>query len=671
MMSVLFFSAPTRALCNLFSLIVIFTLLLSLGVAQQISNEHNDTAMKLPVLRVERQSVAGGAELITIMARVYEVNGTEAEIPMVSVLRDNMGDEDPENDRLRYVWMLTYTHPSLKQRIAAAIPFFYAKVGNKRNISGKAPPPILDLARTDRKLWNSILWMALQNLFLDSTEMAIKASANHYRRSVNDYHKVHIVRALAILSLYEADTGAQPVFTPTELRDIQARLSLTEKTLGGIVDDIYLQRVHQKTISTVSETRAQNWELLRQRAEAEGLYFEPLEQPDGSATHALIWVAHSDVVSNKNRSFNARFLNIKSPWNDNQLINWKGYKETRYFDSDNRQVSAETKGARAVQMIPLAIYGLDYPKIPALLIDFRNNLNPKKREVSRRILDDLARNVLAISKFGDVHFFLGRALLDFITDRRGIDLNQPSRLRAYSQLKLLVSLTHSLDSKLRTDISKRLEYVSINPMENDVKSEAKLANAQYQSLLKYARDPQGLPALLRDDRCEEMTTLVHGKTKRFMFRLANIMSLGLYTHREEESPELLAGLDKKRKISYHRRFLREIAKSSPNVEVVWRIEDIKRSLRFMAEHGGGADPTVAHTIAQIFTLTKDEELRRLCLSCLSHMSNDAARNELSRIYQHQNTDDNWRIQIAKALHDFYDRDTEEPSKDAVITLVAQ
>ena len=43
------------------------------------------------------------------------------------------------------------------------------------------------------------------------------------------------------------------------------------------------------------DERGHNWELLRQRAEAESLYFEPLQMPDGSATHALIWVSKRDL----------------------------------------------------------------------------------------------------------------------------------------------------------------------------------------------------------------------------------------------------------------------------------------------------------------------------------------------------------------------------------------
>jgi len=66
-------------------------------------------------------------------------------------------------------------------------------------------------------------------------------------------------------------------------------------------------------------------------------------------------------------------------------------------------------------MIPLALYGLDHPKIPVLLVDFRDSQNPKRREMSRRILQDLTKNVLAFSQFGDLPYFLGRSVFDFVT----------------------------------------------------------------------------------------------------------------------------------------------------------------------------------------------------------------------------------------------------------------
>jgi hypothetical protein len=294
-------------------------------------------------------AVAGGAELLTIFGSLdglHRGDDPEKEVPLVSVLRDTLGDSDPENDRLRHVWMLTYTEPSFVQRMAAAVPFLYNRAGDKKRAGKNGPPPVIDLAATGKDVWKKIFWAALQNILLDSYGFPIKASTRAYRRNVGDYRKAHIVRALAILSLYEAGTGAAPAFNASELRDIQARLMLTEKTLGGIVDDIHLQRVYQKQTTLARDVRGHNWELLRQQAESQSLYFEPLELPDGSATHAMLWVARPDLVSNRDRRFEARFLNISNPWRDDRLRYWKGYTETRYFDAENRPVEPSTPGAR-------------------------------------------------------------------------------------------------------------------------------------------------------------------------------------------------------------------------------------------------------------------------------------------------------------------------------------
>jgi hypothetical protein len=605
-----------------------------------------------PGFRLERIPIAGGAELLTIFGQLDGLpheGGQSAEVPLVSVVRDTLGDENTDNDRLRYVWMLTYTKPTFGQRLASAVPFLYSRVGNKERAGKDAPPPLMDLAGADREVWERFLWTALQNILLDPYTMPLKAASRTFRRNLSDYRKAHIVRALAILSLYEAETGAPAAFTPTEMSDIQARLMLSEKMFGGIVDDIYLQRVYEKQTTLMRDLRGHNWELLRQRAEAEALYFEPLEMPDGSVTHALLWVARPDIARNRERRFDARFLNIANPWKDERLQNWKGYTQTRYFDADNRPVEANAEGAHAVEMIPLALYGLDFPKIPMLLVDFRDAANPKKREMSRRVLEDVTRNLLSLSSFANIPYFLGRTIYDFVTSKRGMDLNQPSRLRTYSQLKLLLQLQASLDPGLRDEITRRLERVSLNPLENNLEAEAELARDQYAALVAYAKRADGLPARLDRDRRAEMMPLKHGRPEQVLFRLANVLSFGLYTHREKATPELKTQLDVKRQLAFHERFLRQVAKSTPQVEVAWNIEDVRRSLRFIAENGSDANRKVASAAARIFTRTEDEEARSLCLNGLYRINNETAKNELLRIYRDQKLEARWRTQSAEYL----------------------
>lgn len=614
------------------------------------AGESNPAVVLSQILRLERVEVPGGAELITVQAKLagLESANNDKWIPLVSILRDTLGDDTVENNRLRYVWPLTYTRPSLKQRLAAAVPFFYARVGNK-NKTTRTPPPALDLASPESEVWNKIFWTALQNILLDPYGTPIKASTSSYRRNTGDYRKSHIIRALSVLALYQEVQG-ESAFSPSEMATIQARLMLTDKTFGGLVDDANLPDYYARKTAQTRDARGHNWELLRQRAEAESLYFEPLLMPDGSATHAFIWVAKRDLAKQQGARFSGRFLNIANPWTDKRLLQWDGYVETRYFDADNQPVASDTPGAQAVEMIPLGLYGLDNPKIPMLLVDFRDNYNPKKREMSRRVLNDVTRNVLSVSKFGSLPFFLGRTVFDFVTGRRGMDINQPSRLQTYSQLKLLLALNNSMEPELRNEVGDRLEKISLNPFENGINAEANIALEQYAALLAFAKDPKGLAAKIERDRRAEMMPHEHGPRAQLAFRILNILTFGKYVHREELTVDLEDRLDVARRLQYHTRFLQQIAKSSAEVDITWNLDDVKTSLRFIAEHGAQADSSAAAATARIFARTRDDETRRTCLDSLSRIRGNKARNELLRISQNTDVDESLRDIANDYLH---------------------
>ena len=612
--------------------------------------EENDPASALSqILRLERIEVPGGAELIIVHAKLVGLESTQNDnwVPLVSILRDTLGDNDAENNRLRYVWPLTYTRPTIKQRLAAAIPFFYTRVENKDKLD-KVPPPAIDLAAPENEVWNKIFWAALQNILLDTYGTPIKASTSSYRRNSSDYRRSHIIRALSVLALYQAVKG-ETVFTQSEMATIQARLLLSDKTFGGLVDDSHLQNYYTRRTTQTRDERGHNWELLRQRAESESLYFEPLLMPDGSATHALLWVAKRDLVKLQGSRYDKRFLNIANPWTDKRLLDWKGYVETRYFDSENHPVDSDTPGAEAVEMIPLGLYGLDNPKIPMLLVDFRDGYNPKKREMSRRVLNDVTRNLLSLSKAGNLPFFLGRTVFDFVTGRRGMDINQPSRLHTYSQLKLLLALNTSMEPELRTEVSGRLEKISLNPFENDLNAEANIARAQYNALVAFAKDPNGLAAKLEQDRRAELTPLEHDGKARLAFSTLNVLTFGKYVHREELAGDMEDRLDIARRLQYHTSFLQQIAKTSADVDITWNLEDVRRSLRFIAAHGSEARGDAAAATAKIFARTKDDETRRACLDGLARIHSSKARNELLSISRNNEIDKVFRDLAAEYL----------------------
>ena len=630
--------------------------------------------------RVEKLSVAGGSELLTIFGRVDGLrDSTSPEVPLVTVLRDTLGDDNPENDRLRYVWMLTYTQPSMAKRIAAAIPFLYRSVGNKRNVSGP-PSPILNLSHAQRATWSKFFWWGVQNAFLDTYGLPLKVSTRTYRQNLQDYRKTHIAQALSVLGTYQNiqqrvhqeneflairdepqgarvsldDTSSplfafEPALTPDEMLELRARLLLSQKTFGGLYGPDKFDATVGKYLTKSMDYSGHNWELLRQQAEADGLYFEPLTMPDGTATHAILWVAKNELDGQANRRYNGRFLNIANPWNDQQLRNWTGYSETRYFDNENRRTTDDADGARRVEMIPLALYGLNHPKIPAVLIDFRDGLNPKKREMTRRVFNDVAKNMLSLSSFGNLPYFAGRKAYGFLTGRRGMDINQPSRVRSYTELKLLLAFNPHINPKLRDELEHRLETVSINPMSNDSESEMQLARKQYDALVKFARNKDGLPAKIERDRREEMVPLVHGPAARVFFELGNVVTFGRYVHREDVTPALEQRLEVARRIKSHTQFLEEVARSTPEIEVTWDVATVQKSLKFLANNASGANGSTAKAAARVFQRSSDEESRKLCLDVLSGINDKGARKEMLRIYREEPPNSQWRTVVAARL----------------------
>ncbi len=644
---------------NLFRIAAVNLLILSVTFAAFRLNVYAQTAVGVPAadiavenlsddipgFRIEKLPVAGGSELITIFGRrTYfdgPMQGPVSDIPLVSILRDTLGDDNPENDRLRYVWMLTHTKATFTQKLSAFVPFLYTRTTNKEKIGTEPPPAIIDLNKSSKTMWNQVFWTIFKRLVFEDIGVGLKASTLQYRQNKMDYRRSGIAAAAAVLSLYQEMEG-EKILTNTELKDIQARLSLTEKPFGWHMQSENLGRVYEKETAMTRDYRGHNWELLRQYSEAQGLYFEPLEMPDGTARHAIVWVAASDIQTNKGKKFDRRFLNFKNPWNDGKLARWKGYSEVRWYDSDDREVAPETPNAHSKTLIPLALYGLDHPKVPVILVDFRENGNPKAREISRRLLNDLTGNVLSLSRFGGMPFFLGRYVYDFVTGRRGADLNQASRLRSYSQLKLLVALDHSLDAEFRDEITGRIESATLNPLQNDAEVEARLARAQYQNLVAYAAKPDGLPKKIANDRREEMTRIKHTGRTRALLALGHMLSFGLYTHREKDTPEMLAELDTRRQLEYHERFLREVAFASSDPEIDSRPEEIKRSLSFITSDGSAAQAKTTRALAKIFAISKDDNIQTLCLMGLYRINDSAAKKELLAIYKNPQLADRWR-----------------------------
>jgi hypothetical protein len=558
--------------------------------------------------------------LFTLFARSGKEDEPD-EFPLMSLLRDSLGRPESEVHRFRQVWLYPQSQPSMGQRVASAIPFFYFGSPRESAFQQKAPPPVLDLAKPMPSLWRRFLVSGVQRALLDPQAFYIRSSTRTVQHNLGSYRSGQLVRASSILSLYETgDSSEAPSSLPPQQswQRLTARVMLAEKSSGSLVRDVDLDRAYLSKTQKLEEMRGRNWELLRQRAETEGLYFDPLGAANNKATHALVWVARPDLLANQGRSYDSRFLNIASPWNDERLFNWDKYSEVWHFDGQHRRVEPDHPEARPVEMIPLAIYGLENPKIPALLIDYRNAGNPKRRELSRRVLDDLTRNVLGISPFGNVPYFLGRSALAFALDRWGKDVNQPSRLRSLSQLELALTLDSSVSSQLHEQTSRKVASVSVNPLNNATGS-AESARRQYQQLLASLQQPHKAEQVLGGQREAEVRSLLHSQGEQTLLAVARVMTFGLYRHREKLSAELEEKLAQQRRIDHHLQILRQATRQSTQTEVVWDLQNLRHSLEVLSQVDRPMDKKVVSTVAHLLKRTQSEELRLLCLKSLQRI----------------------------------------------------
>src|SRR5271156_6502721 len=271
-----------------------------------------------PEFRVEQFPVAGGAELLTVFGHLPDTGpGSDSYVPLMSVLRDTLGDDDPRNNRLRYVWVLTSARPSLLQRAAGSVPFFYWRTDFERNADHR-PVPVLDLGATSHVVWQSLAGSMTQVLALDPNGAILRSSTRSYRNNLEDHRRVHLLEGLAVLSELEDIPEVKTMLHEPELLEMETRLTLAGQPLGGLLTADKLPGAYVKQRTRSEEMRGHNWELLRQRAEANGLYFEPFGEP-GSSTHALLWMATGDLADGNQRKFDSQFLGIADPYHDDRL----------------------------------------------------------------------------------------------------------------------------------------------------------------------------------------------------------------------------------------------------------------------------------------------------------------------------------------------------------------
>jgi hypothetical protein len=254
-------------------------------------------------------------------------------------------------------------------------------------------------------------------------------------------------------------------------------------------------------------------------------------------------------------------------------------------------------------MIPLGLYGLDHPRVPLLLVDFRDAGKPRRREMMLRLTDDVTTGVLGWTGFASWPYLVGKNAWMFVHGRRGGAVDRKARLRAYVQLRHSLVVDESLDPRLRTEMMRRLENLGLNPLENGIADETTIVQRQYAALMG-AVDTGKLTRELSRARRREAVRYTHSKGARASFRLLALASLGLYRHREADTKATRTLVDQHRRFAWHKRFLEDALIRGPVPQSGPQRDAIDRSLRALSEIAASCKHCDATSLVARFPVTE-------------------------------------------------------------------
>jgi hypothetical protein len=507
-------------------------------------------------LRAEIIDISNGGELVTFFEKLRADRQTagRSEMPLLAVLRDTMGDANTTNDRLRQVWIFTYAAASPAQRIAAGVPFFYHRSGLDSGSSTHPPRSALDIARPTRGLWSGIAFSVAQSQAFDPIGSLSRLTTRSYGGNLGEYRQTHIAEVLDILSRDPGQlTGA---LTPAEIESLEGRLELSPKLLGGLVGDESLPSVYSGALERRTANRGHNWELLRQTAEQNGLYFEPLRLDAAPDSFGVIWIRQKDGEAN--HPFDGQLLHIANPLHDERIRSWNGYSQVWTLDRNGVRLPDGTDGGVPVKMIPLAVYALDYPGVPLLLVDFRDASHPQRTERRLRAATDVTAGVFGLTTFGNLGYFAAKTGFLFVHKRHGAATDRLARRNAFIALRHALATGDSLDQGLRRDLESRIERLDLDPVEKSWAQEVRAAWRQYDALIKYAADPSGLAKTIERDRVGEYRAATESPLKR--------MVAAVFHPHAGISPEQLTELSERRRLAWSKRQRTDLPDAGSSVQ---------------------------------------------------------------------------------------------------------
>ncbi len=582
-------------------------------------------------------NVSGQAQLITLFCGACNASAqleNNTDIPLISVMRDTLGDEDPKNDRLTAIWLLTYIRPSLGRQALSAVPFFYWRVnGNSPKVKSKLPSPLLDMTSPQHPIFGTLGRDILQWGLLDSVGLPVRASSRAYRSNEADNERLHLEEAENYLRSAPPAGNSGSALSQGQIQTLIARLELRKTLLGGLADETAAKRLGAEDRIEFNTVRSKNWELLRQWADKTGLSFDPIPLARTSGQYAILWYPLDDGAGSAEPGPHAiwKLLGVKRPSKDLAGASRRNGVYLRNFDELGNMLPFDETGVRQSRFIPLGVYSLTYPKRPLLVLDFRTGMHLRLKEISQRSINEVTAGVIGISHFTNWYYYVAAAAYDFVASRRGGAMDQYERLDSYAQFRASLQLDNELDPRLRSEMQRRIGMLSVNPLESDPRSEMRAAVTRYDNLQRAAADGK-LATMVDNDRRAELAQDRDSPKQLELGYLLHLGTLGVYTRRAAKQPSNQGDLNAYRRAAVELAFLDSLVRNGTAPEVAYEASQIERSVASLHEqlpriNSRAMDSHAEATLGKLDGLSRNPGLKQECAVTLAslHSVSDSRR----------------------------------------------
>jgi hypothetical protein len=130
-----------------------------------------------------------------------------------------------------------------------------------------------------------------------------------------------------------------------------------------------------------------------------------------------------------------------------------------------------------------------------------------------------------------------------------------------------LALDRGIDPSLKEDMERRIQWLTVNPLEAPPEREIQNAIARYNLLVTEARENGDLVALVDQEHRFELSSFGESEKTKLAKSMLHAATLGLYKQRAKRDD--IFTLDRERRVTYQLRFLDSLVQAATPPEIAY------------------------------------------------------------------------------------------------------